>query len=207
MIVPRFLLLLLLPLHSIAQIQVNLPVYNQAEVVNNSDWLIGNKDAEAKLYKSKDGKLVFSNGIVARTFSISPNCATVGLDLLSNHESFLRSIRPEAEIEISGLKFSVGGLIGQPIHNYLLPEWLEKMEADPTTFKFTDYSISEIKARFPWKKRANWMLKDMPWPHPGKELVFSYKLDDAAIRLVAEKSLTDEQRLILVNEEFHSDSL
>ena len=69
MIVPRFLLLLLLPLHSIAQIQVNLPVYNQSEVVNNSDWLIGNKGTEAKLYKSKDGKLIFSNGIVARTFS------------------------------------------------------------------------------------------------------------------------------------------
>ena len=105
MIIQRFLLLLILPLHSIAQIRVNLPVYNQEEVVHNNDWLIGNKGAEAKLYKSKDGKLGFSNGIVARTFSISPNCATVGLDLLSNHESFLRSVRPEAEIEISGLKF------------------------------------------------------------------------------------------------------
>lgn len=204
LIIPRFLLLLLLPLHSISQIQVNLPIYNQEVVTNNNDWLIGNKGAEAKLYKSKDGKLIFSNGIVARTFSISPNCATVGLDLLSNHESFLRSVRPEAEIEINGLKFSVGGLTGQPIHNYLLPEWLEKMEGDPTAFKFVDYTIAEIKARFPWKKRANWMPKDMPWPHAGKELVFSYKLDDSAIKLVAEKSLTDEQRPILVNDEFQT---
>jgi len=49
MIIQRFLLLLILPLHSIAQIRVNLPVYNQEEVVHNSDWLIGNKGTEAKL--------------------------------------------------------------------------------------------------------------------------------------------------------------
>lgn len=33
------------------------------------------------------------------------------------------------------MKFSVGGLTGQPIHNYLLPEWLAKKEADLSAFK------------------------------------------------------------------------
>ena len=201
---PILLILLLLNFCSYAQKQSNLPIYNKGAVTVQGDWLIDNTDAKARLYQTEDGKLVFSNGIVARTFSLTPNCATVGLDLLSNNESFLRSVRAEAEVEIDGSKYSVGGLTGQPIHNYLLPEWLAKMEADPTSFKLVDYALSEIKERFPWKKRASWMPRDMPWPLPGKELLFRYKLDDTAISLLAGKSLTDEKRPVLVNDEFQT---
>ena len=198
------LVLLILNLCSYAQKQSNLPLYNKESITVQGDWLIEKTNAKAGLYQTVDGKLVFSNGIVSRTFTVSPNCATVGLDLLSNNESFLRSVRPEAEVEIDGMKFSVGGLIGQPIHNYLLPGWLAKMEADPSSLKLVDYTLGEIRERFPWKKRAEWMPKDMPWPHPGKELVFKYKLDDSAIKVLAEKSLTDEKRPVLVNDEFQT---
>ena len=167
-----------------AQSVSNLPLWNKQQSTLNLDWLIANTDAKSKLYKTGDGKLVFSNGIVARIFTITPNGATVGLDLLSNNESFLRSVRPEAEIEIEGMKFSIGGLTGQPIHNYLLPEWLAKMEADPSAFKLVDYFVGEIKERFPWKKREEWMPRDLSWPLPGKELVFRYRLDETAIRLL-----------------------
>ena len=201
---PLLLILLLLNFYSNAQKQPNLPVYNKGAITVQGDWLIDKTDAKARLYQTEDGKLVFSNGIVARTFSLTPNCATVGLDLLGNNESFLRSVRAEAEIEIDGSKYSVGGLTGQPIHNYLLPEWLAKMEADPTSFKLVDYAIAEIKERFPWEKRASWMPRNMPWPLPGKELVFRYKLDDTAISLMAGKSLTDEKRAVLVNDEFQT---
>jgi hypothetical protein len=162
-----------------------LPLCNKQKSTLNLDWLIDNVNSKAKLYQTEDGKLVFSNGIVSRIFSLTPNGATVGLDLLSNNESFLRSVRPEAEIEIEGMKFSVGGLIGQPIHNYLLPQWLAKMEADPSAFKLVDYTVGEVKERFPWKKRTEWMPRDMPWPLPGKELIFRYRLDETAIRLLA----------------------
>lgn len=118
-----------------AQSLTNLPLWNKQQSTVNIDWLIAKTDAKSKLYQTEDGKMVFSNGIVARTFSVTPNGATVGLDLLSNNESFLRSVRPEVEIEIGGMKFSVGGLTGQPIHNYLLPEWLAKKEADLSAFK------------------------------------------------------------------------
>ncbi len=201
---PLLLILLLLNFCSFAQKQSNLPIYNKETVTVQGDWLIDKTNAKARLYQTEDGKLVFSNGIAARTFSLSPNCATVGLDLLGNNESFLRSVRAEAEVEIDGSKYSVGGLTGQPIHNYLLPEWLAKMEADPSSFKLADYTIGEIKERFPWKKRASWMPRDMPWPLPGKELVFRYKLDDTAISLLAGKSLTDEKRTVLVNDEFQT---
>lgn len=173
-----------------AQSFTNLPVWNVQQPAITTDWLINRAEAKAKIYKTEDGKLVFSNGLVARLFSLTPNCATVGLELLANHESFLRSVRPEAEIEINGIKLCIGGLTGQPIHNYLLPEWLAKMEVNPASFKLVDYTIGDCKARFPLKKRKEWMPRDLPWPLPGKELIFRYRLDDLAIKSIEAKFKT-----------------
>jgi len=169
--------------------------WNKQQSGTRIDWLIEKPDVKTNLYQTNDGNLVFSNGLVARTFALTPNGATVGLDLLNNNESFLRSVRSEAEIEINGTKFRIGGLTGQPIQNYLLPEWLPKMKADPLAFKLVDYKIGEVKARFPWKRRIGWMPHNLPWPLPGKELVFRYRLDDMAIRLLSEKIIPADKTL------------
>ena len=170
-----------------AQNLSELPLWNSQQNRFKSDWLIEKIEAKANIFQTEDGKLVFSNGLVARTFSLKPDCATVGLELLTNSESFLRSVRPEAEIQIDGMKFNVGGLIGQPIHNYLLPDWIAKMGADPASFKLVNYVISDCKARFPLKKRFEWMPRDQAWPLPGKELIFRYRLDESALSLISIK--------------------
>ena len=177
-------------LFATAQSLSQIPLWNKEKSTIMKDWLIENTAAKASIYKTADEKLVFSNGIVSRTFVTSPNGATVGLDMLTNDESFLRSVRPEAEVEIDGIKFSVGGLTGQPIHNYLLPEWLEKMNVDPASFKLVDYTVGDCKARFPLKKRKEWMSKDLPWPLPGKELTFRYRLDDSALERIKKNVIT-----------------
>ena len=174
---------------AVAQPLTNLPFWEKWQPPVENDWLIKQPDTKAQLFQTKDGKLVFGNGLVARTFSITPNVATVGLDLLANNESFLRSVRPEAEVKINGILLNIGGLTGQPIQNYLLPEWLANMDADPLSFKLVDYAIGETKARFPWKKKSAWMPKDLPWPLPGKELIFNYKLDDNAIKFLSVRAL------------------
>ncbi len=170
-----------------AQNLSELPLWNSQQNTTKGDWLIEKLDAKANIFQTENGMLVFSNGLVARTFTLNPNCATVDLELLTNALSYLRSVRPEAEIEIDGIKFNVGGLIGQPIHNYLLPEWLAKMGADPASFKLSNYAISDCRARFPLKKRLQWMPGDQAWPLPGKELVFHYRLDDSAISFIQRK--------------------
>ncbi|MBE0676010.1 MAG: alpha-galactosidase, partial [Bacteroidales bacterium] len=185
--VALIMICILICMNSPAQSLQELPLWNPQQMTFAGDWLIDGTGAKANLYRTDDNHLVISNGIVARTFAVTPNGATVGLDLLSGNESFIRSVRPEAEIEIDGMRFSIGGLTGQPIHNYLLPAWLEEMEADPAAFGLAGYSTSEIKERFPWKKRMEWMPKDMPWPLAGKELTFQYRLDDTAITLMHEK--------------------
>lgn len=184
--------------------QHKLPVFNKSEITIHEDWLIEEINSKAALYSTQEGYLVFSNGLVSRTFSLEPNGATVGLENLQSEESFLRSVRPEAEVQIDGINFQVGGLTSQPIHNYLLPEWLREMKSIPGSFRFKNYKIEETRERFPWQKRLEWIPKDMPWPAPGKELIFSYMLDDRAIEIISERSLNDDSRTVLFIDNFES---
>lgn len=193
---------ILLIVSGVAGAQGKYPLYQKEKIRVQQDWLVDQPVAPAKLYQSVNGQLVFSNGLVSRTFTTQPNGATVGLDLLSQDEAFLRSVRPEAEVQIDGTKFSVGGLQGQPVHNYLLPEWVAGMTADPASFKLTDYSMEDTKERFAWKKRPEWMPKDMPWPVPGKELVFRYRLDDRAIEMLVAQMQADDYRPVLFADGF-----
>ncbi|MCL3779914.1 hypothetical protein EMN47_05865 [Prolixibacteraceae bacterium JC049] len=193
------LLLVLLTIQVQAQ---KLPHWDKNKQLIQKDWLVDNLDAKAAVYETTEGHIVFSNGLVSRTFSIAPNCATINLELLTKDENFLRSVRPEAEVEIDGIKFPIGGLTGQPVHNYLLKEWVKDMKAIPSSFKLKDYKIEETKARFPWKKRLEWMPKDMPWPAPGKELIFSYQLNQEALNILVAGLLKDDNRPVLFTDKF-----
>ena len=165
-----------------------LPLFQREKISVKADWLVNKPDQKAKIYKNDEGHLVLSNGLVARTFTLAPNGATVGLDNLMNNEGLLRSVRPEAELVIDGYTFPIGGLTGQPIHNYLLPEWLSAMEREPQAFHLVDFEVGPTQARFDWQKRQDWMPKDLPWPAPGALLTFTYKADDTTI-----SALTGEQ--------------
>lgn len=157
---------------------MDLPLFEKEKIKAKEDWLVKVINQKTDVYVNNNGNIILSNGLISRTFSSSPNGATIALENLVNGESFIRSIRPEAEIEINGIKYNIGGLTGQPIHNYLLPEWLENLKADPGSFKLIDYKIAKTKERFGWKKRLEWMPEDIPWPPPGKSLTFKYQAKD-----------------------------
>lgn len=186
----------------LAEAQTALPLFDKQQVTVEADYLADPVDAKATVYRTEEGHLVFSNGLASRTFTLQPNVATVSLEELRTNTSFLRSVRPEASLTIDGFRFDVGGLLGQPVHNYLLKEWIPVLTADPAAFRMTDYRIENTKERFPWMKKAAWMPKDMPWPAPGKELVFTYRLDDAAIGVLAERSTRDDRREPLFTDDF-----
>ena len=77
----RILLLILLfcPILLAAQKNPALPVYDQSHLTIDADWLLAPVSANAQLFKTLDGKLVFSNGLVDRVFTLKPNGATVSL--------------------------------------------------------------------------------------------------------------------------------
>ncbi|MDN3686241.1 hypothetical protein [Cyclobacterium jeungdonense] len=197
-----FIILISLAGSMLGHAQVGTSHVTKLPASAESDWLLYRSNQPARVQTDKDGHLVLTNGLVSRTFATAPNGATIGLEHLQTGESFLRSVRPEAEIQLNGIPFEVGGLIGQPIHNYLLPEWVASMKANPGAFKLVAHTVENTKARFAWKKREEWMPKDIPWPAPGKELVFSYQLDEEAVRILLERSIADQSRETLFGDSF-----
>jgi len=167
----------------------------------NPDWLINSTSFKSEI-KVEKHKLELSNGLISRSILLKSNAATISLKHLITGEEFIRSVRPEAQIEVDGMSFNIGGLTGQPVHNYLLPQWLDEMQADPSSFKFVGYKTGPTKERFAWKKRLKWMPQDLPWPPPGKMLTLKFRADDQSIRSVLTRTANDSERRLLLEDHF-----
>jgi hypothetical protein len=163
----------------------------------SSDWLIDPDPFTAQSSLSEDGReLVLENGLVRRTWRLSPNAACVAIDNLTTGESLLRAVRPEARLVLDGVAYDVGGLHGQPNHAFLLPEWLDAMQAKPADFQYTGYRVGKIQPRFAWK-RVRHHAPDAAWPPPGVHLQMDYQMSDAAWLKSTPLDLELRQRLYL----------
>jgi len=147
----------------------------------SEDWLLGNFTEHTRLETTNDGTLVFTNGLISRTFSTAPNGATIGFDNLMTGESILRSVKPEATVEIDGQEFEVGGLMGQVEQAYLRLDWIDDLKSNPEAFQFSGYATNKIKARVPWNRCR--YSSDQPWPPEGLELVMNYEPPDSRSEL------------------------
>ena len=147
-----------------------------ANVGKMPDWLIDNSSYRAGVYRNAtNNELVLTNGLIRRVFRISPNAATVALDNLYSGETFLRAVRPEAILQLNGVKYEVGGLKGQPNHAYLASEWIDELKSDPLSLEFTGFEVMEVQERFPWKQVRH-CAPDVQWPPKGIGLRMDYKL-------------------------------
>ena len=150
-------------------------ISSPAAFAAQTDWLLEPAPFKAQVTPSADGREVtLDNGLVRRVIRLAPNAATVAYDNLMTGESVIRSVRPEAQVQLDGVKYDVGGLVGQPVHNYLDAAWLDKLQAEPGAFRFTGFKTGRTAERFPWKKRREWMPQDMPWPPPGVSLTLEF---------------------------------
>jgi hypothetical protein len=155
------------------------------------DWLIDPASYRAVI-STNANSVVLENGLVRRVIRLAPNAATTAYDNLMTGESIIRSVRPEARVELDGVKYDVGGLGGQPIQNYLDAAWVDKLQAEPGAFRYTRFKTGKTEARFPWKKRIEWMPQDMPWPPPGVSLTLEFAAPESAAGLAAGKGVTVE---------------
>lgn len=162
------------------------------------DWMLDNRAYQAFI-KEQGENLIMSNGLIERVFKEG---TTIRLNNLMTNECLLRSVRPEAEIEINHIRIPVGGLTGQPIHNYLLSEWVEEMRADSMSFRYIGYETSSIKPRFEWKPRREWMSNDPAWPAKGKELILKYKADESLLHRLKVRHASGSDRVPIFLSDF-----
>ena len=116
-----------------------------------SDWLTHAITAKTGLFRSSDGRDIhLDNGLIRRSFRLSPDFATIGLLNRMTDAEMLRAVKPEARLVIDGETFTVGGLAGQPDLGYLLPEWLERMTPLQNSFHFSGYQVGIPEERVKW---------------------------------------------------------
>ena len=186
-----------------------LPGYSRPNSPPGTDWLIDNSRFKANLFRgTSSNELVLANGLIARTFRLAPNAATVGLDNLLTGEAILRGVKPEALVEIDGTRYEIGGLKGQPNYAFLRPEWVDQLRADPAAFRFVGFEVGKPKERLAWKQVRH-HAPGAKWPPEG----VSIRLDFArpaglsgpsdAVRADAEPSLRPKDIRVSVHYELY----
>ena len=158
-----------------------LPKLPQAPSAPPTDWLIDASPYKAAVYRGDHpNEIVLGNGLIRRTFRLSPNGATVGFDNLMTGQAIIRGVKPEAMVTVDGVPYEVGGLTGQPNYAYLLPEWLEKLEAAPDAYRFVGFELGKPVERFAWK-RVRHHAPGARWPPAGVYLRMDYEARGSAL--------------------------
>ena len=152
----------------------DLPVFDATTEAYKDDWLIRPPRQRAGVYRTRDDKaIVLSNGLIARTFRLAPNGATVAFDDLRSGAALLRGVKPEAELTIDGQPIAIGGLRGQPNYAFLRPEWIDTLTADPEAFVLTGFSVGDAEERMAWN-RVRHHAPGVQWPPAGVHLRMDY---------------------------------
>lgn len=152
-------------------------------IAGSPDWLVDPSSFKAEVKEDPSRReLVLSNGLARRTIRLAPAAATVAIEDLTTGEHLLRAVGPEARIELDGSQLPIGGLMGQPVKNYLKDEWLAALKPDPKAYRFVSWSEGPIEARFVWKKHPEWLSRDLPWPPPGRHVRMTYALPGRTCR-------------------------
>ncbi len=139
-----------------------------------SDWLIDPSSFVAGAFRgSDDREIVLSNGLISRTWRLSPNAATVGYDNLVTGEAIIRAVRPEAIVELDGGRYDVGGLVGADEQAYMRREWIDALTADPAAFTYSGHTVGPTVAPFGWKRVRH--APDAVWPPAGVRLTLTFE--------------------------------
>ncbi|MEO9892262.1 alpha-galactosidase [Aurantibacter sp.] len=134
----------------------------------HKDWLIDNGEYVAKI-DIEGNNLILSNGLALRQITIKPNVATTEYKNLVTGETYLRSIKPEAEVTLNNKVYPVGGLIGLKEHGYFLNNWIADLKIEPNSFRYDSYQITSIKQLIKWNSKKRWNTSKSDFAK-GKEL-------------------------------------
>ncbi len=140
-----------------------------------TDWLVMPVEEKAEIYQTSDAKyIVLFNGLVKRVFRITPDVACVDYLNKTNGQQILRTICPEARINLNGKDYSVGGLYGQKEKAYLLNEWVDNLKKGEEGFHYVSHSVMPLEPFLDCK--FDYWASNTRQPE-GKTIVFHYRSD------------------------------
>ncbi len=167
------LLVLMLCIQSSLSGQEIIPAQPVRSASPGTDWLLSGEAFEAGVSTRADkDEITLSNGLISRTFRITPNAATISFEQLVTGESLIRGVKPEALVMIDSVSYEIGGLKGQPNYAFLRDGDIERLY-DSSAFVCTGYELMEVYKPFDWKKVRHHDSSAV-WPPKGIHLRFDY---------------------------------
>ncbi len=168
----------------------SLPDYTRDRDTVRSDWLVKPIEVKSDVFRTGNAhEIVLCNGLIRRTFRLSPNGATVGFDNLITGEAILRGVKPEALIEIDGVSYEIGGLKGQSNYAFLRPQWIDTLAASANAFVFTGFTVGKPQERIRWK-RVRHHDPGAVWPPHGAYLRMDYQIPKLSQQSPKDRDIT-----------------
>jgi len=157
-----------------------LPVWNdQLQNTTVADWLLKKPLQHTGVYRDElRQQIVFYNGLIKRSFVLSPDFTCVDFTNLSNHQQLIRAVQPEAKITIDGIAYHVGGLKGQTEKAYLLPASIKQLTSF-NEFQFENIEVAAIQPRIKWN-RETW--SSVQTHGTGKHVTLRFKSSSLAVK-------------------------
>lgn len=155
-----------------------------AGVSQSSDWLVNFRgDAVASVTatsilgpnNSTYSGLRLSNGLIKRTFTLSPCFATVDLTLQPSRTQFIRALSPEASLSLNGVDVNVGGCITDAHPEFFDPA-VNSLSPDPTALSFVNYEVVPIVAPFNYVPGERHSSSNVSWPPKGVHLIIHFNV-------------------------------
>jgi hypothetical protein len=153
-------------------------------VAQSADWLV-NYQAIAKASAVETTipapggatrpALRLSNGLLTRTFSLSPCFATVDLTLAPSRTQFVRALSPEATLSLNGTNVTVGGCVTDAHPEFFDPA-ANSLSPDPTSLTFTRWELLPVLAPFKYVPGERHSDSSVPWPPKGVHLVAHFNV-------------------------------
>lgn len=145
---------------------------------SQNDWLVNPIQQKANIIVNHQ-QIILDNGLLKRTFVVSPNVACVSYTNSTNGQQLLRSIEPEAKLILDNKTYLVGGLKGQSEKAYLKNEDTNKLTPYDSSFQYTKHTIRDIKPFINWKPNSWVMNKQQA---TGKQIAFEYTCSMKAVQ-------------------------
>jgi hypothetical protein len=144
----------------------------------SADWLVSTSTPTPTTLKaSPDGSTItLSNGIISRSFVVSPCFTTVEYSRVDTRFTFFRQLSPEATLTLNGVPAAAGvctNLDPRAIPEFWTPENAQ-LHADPLSLTFVNYSTAKPVALFPWTPGSWHTPNTIPWPPKGLTLTATF---------------------------------
>ena len=144
------------------------PVFSQK---TDGDWLVDGKSRSAEIVQLNPTEIQLRNGLIQRTFFLSPSPVCYDFTNLMTGAQLLRTVMPEARVTLNGKTYEIGAKLDFKEKGYFKKEWLGLLKPEEGSFAYQGYTLSKITPHFPTKNQFWTGQKEQA---SGQKITFSY---------------------------------